>query len=96
MLSKIDIEDFAKMNKDLYGVKMEYKKKLTKLSEWNEERISKILNMPFSGEVMFNGLMCPDCGGELSDTNPNSVIVSSPPRLQVNCVKCGFNGYRVI
>ncbi len=41
-----------------------------------------------------NGIACPRCGCELSDTDPFSTLTSSPPQKRVGC-KCGYSGYRL-
>lgn len=42
----------------------------------------------------FNGLKCPKCGGDLIDSRPDWLLVSNPPKLNVNCIKCDYTGYR--
>ena len=41
-----------------------------------------------------NGIACNVCGSELFDTNGN-ILTSNPPKLNVHCETCGFEGYRV-
>lgn len=41
-----------------------------------------------------NGIACPDCGKEMFDTDPSSIMASNPPMMQVAC-QCGYTGYRV-
>lgn len=41
-----------------------------------------------------NGIECPECGKELYDTNPQTVLASLPPKKAIHC-KCGFKGYRI-
>lgn len=42
-----------------------------------------------------NGIVCPDCGEELLDTNPFSTITTNPPQKHIHCPKCGYSGYRI-
>ena len=42
-----------------------------------------------------NGIACPNCGKELVDTCPNVVLDSYPPQKNVNCLACGYRGYRI-
>lgn len=41
-----------------------------------------------------NGMKCPKCEKELVDTNPNRLLLSSPPKKEVLCQSCGYSGYR--
>lgn len=42
-----------------------------------------------------NGIECPKCGSELMDTNPSLILVSFPPKKDINCADCGYRGYRI-
>ena len=43
-----------------------------------------------------NGIECDKCGGELVDSNPNVMLASCPPQMDVHCPACGFSGYRTV
>ena len=55
----------------------------------NHEALRK-LNEPHP-----NGIKCPECEGELWDSNPCRVLCSHPPKLNVHCPKCNYKGYRI-
>lgn len=43
-----------------------------------------------------NGIACPMCrNGELMDTNPNIMLASDPPQMDVHCPACGWTGHRL-
>lgn len=66
-------------------------KKLMDLESWNHER-TKFFNGDY---VHFTGIACPECGSELIDSNPHSILVSWPPKKTVHCSKCGYKGDRI-
>ena len=68
--------------------------KLTKLKEFNENRISSI-PLP-SNEPVKNGIACPDCGEGLLDSTPMYILDSNPPQKAVKCPSCGYSGYRLV
>jgi len=41
-----------------------------------------------------NGIACPDCGNELVDSYPNTILPVSPPKKEVSCSGCDFSSYR--
>lgn len=41
-----------------------------------------------------NGILCPECGKELYDTNPMMTLASNPPKKDIHC-ECGYKGYRL-
>ena len=67
-------------------------KPLKPLNEHNEEATRGYLDF---GKPRPNGIACPECGEELWDSNPASVLASYPPKLNVHCLACGYRGYRV-
>ena len=42
-----------------------------------------------------NGIDCNDCGEELYDTLPGTIEKLGPPETPVNCLTCGYKGYRI-
>lgn len=42
-----------------------------------------------------NGIACPQCGGEMVDTNPSITLTSNPPQKNVSCPACSYTGYRI-
>ena len=42
-----------------------------------------------------NGISCPECGGEMWDSNPMMMLTSNPPQKNVDCPSCGYRGYRI-
>jgi DNA-directed RNA polymerase subunit RPC12/RpoP len=66
-------------------------KKLVTLAEHNEKRASKTT----SHEFHYNGIACPVCGKELYDSNPEMLLLSHPPKLEIACYYCGYNGLRI-
>lgn len=66
----------------------------TTLEEWNETQTS--MWRKFSSDAPRpNRIACPNCNAELVDPTPNIQISGNPPRLNVECPKCGFKGTRV-
>lgn len=59
------------------------------LYAWQAQRVN--LNEP-----MLNGLACPECRGELMDSNPFLVLTSWPAQKNVHCSKCKYTGYRFV
>jgi hypothetical protein len=68
-------------------------RKLKTLEEHDSEAWSTQVNM-FSNQPKPNGIACPECGGELMDTNPMVTYTSYPARKSVHC-DCGYKGYRI-
>jgi hypothetical protein len=77
-------------NKFMEEKKSEQKPKLISLEEWNEERLA--LTEPEYPHP--NGIACPDCGGELNDTD-SGILMSYPGQKRVLCPLCGFKGTRI-
>lgn len=46
--------------------------------------------------VMKNNIECPKCGKELVDSCPSETLMSSPPKKNIHCLKCGFTGHRLV
>jgi len=69
--------------------------KLKTLEEWNNERFQE--HKDKSEEIRYpkpNGIECPQCKGELSDTD-SCMLMSSPPKKNVLCEQCSYRGYRI-
>ncbi len=47
-----------------------------------------------NNEPILNGLKCPDCNHEMYDSNPMVILTSYPPKKDVKCFNCGYQGYR--
>lgn len=39
---------------------------------------------------------CPKCGGELEYSHIDRVLLSNPPKRQINCTECAHVGYLAI
>ncbi len=51
---------------------------------------------PFNNSPVLNGIECPQCGEELYDSTPNTILASHPPQKNVHCHNCGYKGYRTL
>lgn len=65
---------------------------LKDLEEYNIER-AKLYHVDYSPKR--NGIACPNCGKELYDTEPYSLLMSNPPRYSIICQSCNFKGSRI-
>lgn len=65
-------------------------KKLKTLEQHNEEKLKF-----YQPKHTYNGIACPQCGEELTDTNPQVILSSYPPQKRINCIKCSYTGYRI-
>lgn len=63
-----------------------------KLDEFNK---SRMINYEFDDSPIPNNIECPECGAELVDSCPNTLLLSYPPQKRVYCEKCGFRGNRI-
>lgn len=62
------------------------------LEDFNAERREHYIRK----ETMFyNGIICPDCGVELIDTDPYMTLTSNPPQKSIGCINCDYKGYRI-
>lgn len=61
-------------------------KKLITLDEHNKKAL------PVIATNNKNGIKCPDCGNEMSDTN--TVLLSNPPQTIIKCDNCGLKSNR--
>jgi DNA-directed RNA polymerase subunit RPC12/RpoP len=57
---------------------------------WRDHEVIGSLNDPHP-----NGIICPDCGNELWDTNPMITLTSYPAKKHTHCPECGYRGYRL-
>ncbi len=39
------------------------------------------------------GIQCPECGDELLETYPGELLLSNPPKKNVNCPTCSYKSY---
>lgn len=62
------------------------------LDEFNKDRLEII---EFQTSPHPNGIECPECGGELWDSNPTMMLMSHPARMSVHCPICHWAGSRV-
>lgn len=67
---------------------------LKSLAESNAER-GAIYQQYEAPKPHPNGIACPECGAELVDSHPMTILPSSPPQKNVACLACGWTGYRV-
>jgi hypothetical protein len=65
-------------------------KKLITLDEFNRSRRPTRSDAPAP-----NGIACPDCGGELWDSSPSTLLLTSPPKKNVHCPACHYRGFRL-
>jgi hypothetical protein len=66
---------------------------LDKFNERKRKEFDSRERFVFNIEPRKNGIACPECGKELFDTDPGSILTSEPPQSAIHC-KCGFYGYR--
>jgi len=72
-------------------------KRLTPLREFNDARSAQAFRGSWrigEKQLCVNGLACPECGEELYDVNPDMVLTSMPPQLNVACTNCVWKGFR--
>jgi hypothetical protein len=62
-------------------------KKLKTIREHNEEVLNRE-QFKTSG----NGLECPHCKHELSDSMPGITLLTYPPQKRVHCINCNHSG----
>lgn len=60
--------------------------------EWQEEQ-RRLYGLEINPHK--NGIECPLCEKELTDTNPQVTLTSLPPQKDVKCEACGWVGYRI-
>lgn len=44
----------------------------------------------FIRETNGTGIQCPDCGDELVESFPGTILTSYPPRKSVHCQTCNY------
>ena len=60
-------------------------KQLKSLTEWNDER------WPYAPtSTDGNGIACPECGAEMQDEDPYTILTSMPPKKRVHCIHCSY------
>ena len=65
---------------------------LKNLKEFNRERLDAYYDGLVSTDKP-NGIACPRCGLELYDTH---MVYENPPKIEIWCAGCDFNGRRGI
>jgi len=68
--------------------------KLKDLADHDSEML-KWYAMAHDNNPRPNGIACPECGAELLDSNPQIILTSAPPQLDIHCDKCDYIGYRI-
>ena len=61
------------------------------LTDHNAEAMERFVGLSGARK---NGIACPICGAELTDSTPNIVLASHPPQYNVHCESCSYTGYR--
>ena len=59
------------------------------IEEHNKERINSFRVL----EKVGTGIQCPQCGDELLETNPGTLLMSNPPQKIVHCPTCKYKSY---
>lgn len=70
-------------------------KALKALDKFNTDRRAQFREISKMNESRPNGIACPNCGKELMDSSPMTVLTSDPPQKDVHCPACGYRGHRV-
>lgn len=65
------------------------------LNEHNKQQREAHEHIRKMNEPHANGIACPECGAELWDSSPMTVLASNPPQKNVHCPECSYRGYRV-
>lgn len=68
---------------------------MRKLEDFNADRqkyydLQRKMDKPYR-----NRIQCPQCGGELWDSNPMMILISNPPERSIYCPNCGYRSYRL-
>ncbi len=58
---------------------------LKTLEEHNEER------RPQPRDLL-TGIACPECGVEVLESFPGTMLMSMPPQMQIHCPECDWRG----
>lgn len=77
------------------GVIVVWPPRLKTLDEHNAQRMEQHRQIMKAMEPHANGIACPECEGELWDSNPSVLLSSNPPKKCVHCPKCGYRGFRL-
>jgi ribosomal protein S27E len=59
------------------------------IEEHNKERINSFTVL----EKVETGIQCPQCGDELLETSPGTLLMSNPPQKNVHCPACKYQSY---
>lgn len=98
---RISHEGLKAISEELGMEELEAKAKLSasgvpliSMGENNKAVLDVIRDGKEEGPNIPNGIACPDCGNELSDSFSGVQGGSWPPIVGVNCVQCGWGGNR--
>lgn len=70
-------------------------KPLMSLEQFNQQKLDEHQSqLEQISKPQKNGIACPKCHKELTDTCPDVLLASNPPQKYVHCDACGFHGYR--
>jgi hypothetical protein len=69
--------------------------RLKSLNDHNKER-HDLFFMLTGSQPTPNGIACPNCGEELLDSYPMSILTVCPPQKLVHCEKCGLHSTRLV
>lgn len=61
-----------------------------------EEHNKYVYNLYTQEKTYSAGVKCDDCGTEMILPEPNVVLTSYPPKVKVECPKCGKTGLKVV
>jgi hypothetical protein len=71
-------------------------KRLISLSEHESLRRKLHYSMQSLSQASHrNGIACPECGAELYDSAPYVTYTTNPPKKDVACSECKFQGTRI-
>jgi hypothetical protein len=94
MYHNYEPEDAVKNNQDVLAefAKTKTAKPLISLEDWNKRKWEQA-HPPKT--PLWNGVACPKCGKEMFDVDPDYILCSMPPQIEVGCT-CGFRGNRFV
>ena len=64
------------------------------LKDYNEEKLNRHRELVKKvNQVYLNGISCSECGKELIDSRPGTILPSYPAQKNVHCSSCKFVGH---